>query len=106
MKEKFAWQGTIVEGKQKEYIKRHNNIWPQMKKVLKEAGICNYSIWMIGNKVFGYYECLKGVAYASRIQNESPVVSKWNDYMKDILIFEKHSKKTAQPNLKQVFELK
>ena len=29
----------------------------EMKEVLAKAGIVNYSIWMQGEELFGYYEC-------------------------------------------------
>ena len=53
--EKYAWRGKIVPGMQEEYKKRHDNIWPEMKEVLADAGIVNYSIWMQGEELFGYY---------------------------------------------------
>ena len=87
--EKYAWRGKIVPGMQEEYKKRHDNIWPEMKEVLANAGIVNYSIWMQGEELFGYYECEKGVEYAAKVQAESDVVKKWDEYMKDILIMEK-----------------
>ena len=59
--EKYAWRGKIVLGMQEEYKKRHDNIWPEMKEVLADAGIVNYSIWMQGEELFGYNECEKGV---------------------------------------------
>ena len=69
--EKYAWRGKIVPGMQEEYKKRHDNIWPEMKEVLANAGIVNYSIWMQGEELFGYYECEKGVEYAAKVQAES-----------------------------------
>lgn len=103
--ERYAWKGRILEGKQEEYKRRHDQIWPEMKQVLKEAGICRYSIWMAGDELFGYYECEKGVAYAAKIQAESEVVAQWDEYMKDILIMEKDPITGAQPLLEQVFWL-
>lgn len=103
--ERYAWKGRILEGKQEEYKRRHDQIWPEMKQVLKEAGICRYSIWMAGDELFGYYECEKGVAYAAKIQAESEVVARWDEYMKDILIMEKDPITGAQPLLEQVFWL-
>ena len=44
--EKYAWKAKIKPGKKEEYIYRHSNIWPELVEVLKEAGICNYSIWI------------------------------------------------------------
>lgn len=103
--EKYAWKARIKEGSLEEYVKRHNEIWPDMVNVLKEAGIKNYSIWNSGLDLFGYYECEKGVDYASKIQSESEIVKRWDEYMKDILIIEKDPVTKAQPLLKKVFEL-
>ena len=58
-----------------------------------------------GCRLFGYYECEKGVAYAEKVQAESPVVDRWNDYMKDILELEMDPVTGAQPKLEQVFRL-
>lgn len=104
--EKYAWRGKIVPGMQEEYRKRHDNIWPEMKEVLANAGIVNYSIWMQGEELFGYYECEKGVDYAAKVQAESDVVKKWDEYMKDILIMEKDPATGAQPLLTQVFSFR
>ncbi len=104
--EKYAWKGLIVEGSIDEYIKRHDEIWPEMKEVLEKAGIVNYSIWNVGNELFGYYECEKGVEYAAKVQAESEVVDRWNEYMKDILIMEMDPETGAQPKLRQVFKFR
>jgi L-rhamnose mutarotase len=104
--EKYAWKGKIVDGSLDEYIKRHDEIWDEMKKVLSDAGIVNYTIWNVGNELFGYYECEKGVEYAARIQAESEVVDKWNEYMKDVMRMEMDEKTGAQPLMEQVFYLK
>ena len=103
--EKYAWRAKIVSGKKAEYIKRHDTIWPEMKSVLKEAGIKNYTIWFHNDELFGYYECEKGIEYAAKVQKESPVVDRWNEYMKDILIMEMDEDTGAQPKLEKVFEL-
>ena len=81
-------------------------IWPEMVEVLKEAGVCNYTIWCDGNDLFGYYECEKGVDYAAKVQAEGDVVKKWDEYMKDILIMEKDPVTGAQPLLTQVFSFR
>ena len=102
--EKYAWKGLIKEGYLDEYIKRHNEIWPEMKDMLYEAGIKNYTIWNVGNELFGYYECEKGVDYASIVQTNSDINKKWDEYMKDIMIMEKDPITGAQPLLKCVFK--
>ena len=104
--EKYAWKAKIVDGTIDEYKRRHDALWDEMKEVLASAGIVNYTIWNVGNELFGYYECEKGVEYAAKVQAESPIVDKWNEYMKDILIMEMDPETGAQPMLKKVFSFK
>ncbi len=104
--ERYAWKAILLDGKLEEYKKRHDEIWPEMLEVLKASGIVNYSIWNVGNELFGYYECLYGAEFAAKVQAESPVVDKWNDYMKDVMIMETDSDTGAQPRMEQVFFLK
>lgn len=104
--EKYTWKATIKNGKLEEYVKRHNNLWPEMKEVLARAGIVNYTIWNCGNELFGYYECEKGADFAAKIQRESEVVDRWNDYMKDIMVMELDKETGAQPRLTKVFSFR
>lgn len=103
--ERMAWKGRIKPGCKEEYIKRHDEIWPEMIAVLKEAGICNYTIFANGDELFGYYECEKGIVYAESTQANSPVVDRWNEYMKDILELEMDPETGAQPKLATVFRM-
>ena len=102
--ERYAWKATVLPGKLEEYIYRHDNIWPEMKQVLHDAGIRNYTIWNVGNELFGYYEC-DSVEYAAKVQAESPVVDKWNEYMKDVMDMPLDPETGAQPHLEEVFYL-
>lgn len=104
--ERYAWKARIKEGKKAEYKKRHDEIWPEMKELLKSAGIANYSIWNVDDELFGYYECEKGVEFAAKVQAESPVVQRWNEYMKDVMEMEVDPETGAQPHLTEVFYLK
>lgn len=101
--ERYAWKATVKEGKLEEYRRRHREIWQEMKDVLAEAGIRNYTIWNTGNELFGYYECEKGVAFAGETQAQSPVVDRWNEYMKDVMTMEADPETGAQPKLTEVF---
>ncbi len=103
--EKYAWTARIVDGMKDEYRRRHDEIWPELVELLKSAGIKNYTIWNTGDVLFGYYECERGVKFAADTQNNSPIVAKWDEYMKDVLIMEKDEKTGAQPLLECVFEL-
>ena len=102
--EKYAWKAKILDGKREEYIRRHNEIWQEMKDVLNKAAIVNYTVWICGNDLFGYYECEKGIKHAAKTQAESPIVAKWNEYMSDIIIMDIDPITGAQPLLEKVFE--
>ena len=103
--ERYAWKAKVKDGKIEEYRRRHDEIWEEMKDVLKSAGICNYSIWLVGNDLFGYYECQKGIEYAAKVQAESSVVDRWNEYMQDVMEMEFDEKTGAQPLMTEVFYL-
>ena len=100
--ERYAWKATVKDGMLEEYIRRHDHIWPEMKEMLHEAGIRNYTIWNVGNELFGYYEC-DNIQHASEVQSKSEVNAKWDVYMKDVMVMERDPVTGAQPLLKQVF---
>ena len=100
--ERFTWKAKILPGMHDEYKKRHNEIWPEMLQLLREAGICNYSIWCIGDDLFGYYECSKGISHALDTQAKSPIVAQWNVYMKDVMVMEADAK-TGTNGLREMF---
>ena len=101
--EKYAWTAKIVPGMKDEYKRRHDEIWQSMKDMLNEAGIVNYTIWLTGDVLFGYYECTEGIAHAARVQAQSRIREEWDKYMKDVLIMEKDPVTGAQPKLECVF---
>ena len=103
--ERYAWKARVLDGKLGEYKRRHDEIWPEMVEVLKAAGIRHYSIWNSGNDLFGYYECEKGAAYAAQVQAQSPVVERWNAYMKDVMVMDTDPETGAQPHMQAMFYL-
>lgn len=100
--ERFAWKARLLPGQLEEYTRRHDEIWPEMSQVLDAAGIRNYTIWTEGQTLFGYYEC-DSVEEAARIQAQSPVVDRWNAYMKDVMVMEFDPATGTTVQLKQVF---
>ncbi|MCL2478576.1 MAG: L-rhamnose mutarotase [Treponema sp.] len=101
--ERFTWKAKLLPGKKAEYIKRHKELWPEMTEVLNQAGIHNYTIWCSGDELFGYYESEKGNAWASKVQAESPVVDRWNEYMKDVMVTDIDPATGTHYELEQVF---
>ena len=100
--ERFAWKARLLPGKLDEYRKRHDEIWPELTQVLNQAGISNYSIWTDGETLFGYYEC-ENVAYAAKVQASSPVVDRWNVYMKEVMVMDFDPETGTSVQMKEIF---
>ncbi len=100
--ERFTWKARILPGMLEEYVKRHDEIWPEMTEVLNQAGIRNYTIWQVGDELFGYYEC-ESVEHAARVQSQSPVVDRWNEYMREVMRMEFDPATGTSVMLRQVF---
>lgn len=99
--ERYAWKGYVRDGKLDEYVLKHDEIWPEMTDLLHQAGITNYTIWNIGNELFGYYEC-DSVQTALQVQAESAIVERWDEYMADLMYMDT-DEQGNQKQLKQVF---
>ena len=100
--ERFTWKARVLPGMLNEYIRRHEEIWPEMTEVLNRAGVRNYTIWNVEDELFGYYEC-DDIARASRVQAQSPVVDRWNRYMKDVMVMAFDPETGTSVRLRQVF---
>lgn len=73
-----------------EYIRRHNEIWPEMKELIKKAGIRNYTIWLSDGDIFAYYE-VEDLNKCREVLRDSEVKAKWDQYMSDIITFKNNS---------------
>lgn len=103
--DRYAWKAMLKPGMKEEYKRRHDAIWPEMVALLKAAGIRNYTIWSVGDELFGYYECEKGLDYAASVQAQSPIVDKWNQYMEDVMTMPLDPDTGVQPKLERMFFL-
>ena len=58
MKIRQAFVMSVHAGAEEEYEKRHNPIWPELEKVLKDYGVLNHSIFLHTetHQLFGYAE--------------------------------------------------
>lgn len=82
---RLAFKMYLNEGQKEEYQKRHNEIWPELKTMLKEAGVSEYSIFLDEetNALFAFQK----VAGDGGSQNlgQTEIVQRWWKYMSDIM---------------------
>lgn len=80
-----AFKMHLNEGMKEEYIKRHDEIWPELKQLLKKAGISDYSIFLDEetNTLFAVQKISGDESSQDLAQTET--VKKWWKYMADIM---------------------
>lgn len=102
--EKMLWKARLLPGMREEYIRRHDQIWPEMVEALRTAGICNYTIWNNGDELIGYYEC-PSLEDANRFERTCEVMHRWDDSMKGVMEMEREQKTGSTRRYEVVFEL-
>ena len=75
----------LKPGYEKEYEKSHAAIWPDLKKMLSDNGVCDYSIyWDKDTNILFACQKISGEE-SSQDMGNNPIVQKWWDYMADIM---------------------
>ena len=77
---------SLKPGRQEEYQRRHNPIWPELQEVLTRHGVSNYSIFLDRDtdKLFAYVEVESEQLWLSIAQTEA--CRRWWTFMKEIMV--------------------
>ena len=80
---RFAFKMKLNPGFRDEYKRRHEEIWPDLKMLLKKSGISEYSIFLDeeSNTLFAFQK--KSGETSSQDLGQDPLVQKWWAYMAD-----------------------
>ena len=80
-----SFKMKLKPGFEAEYQKRHDEIWPELSKVLTEAGVSDYSIFLDADTrtLFAVWKLTDDNTGAD-LPNH-PMVKKWWAYMADIM---------------------
>ena len=101
----LAFKMYLNEGQKAEYKKRHDEIWPELKMLLKGAGVSEYSIFFDEetNILFAFQK-VDGDA-GSQDLGQTEIVQKWWAFMADIMETNPDHSPVITP-LEEVFYLK
>jgi L-rhamnose mutarotase len=104
MKIRKAFVMSVNAGAEEEYEKRHNPIWPELEKVLKDHGVSNYSIFLHPEtrQLFGYAEIDNEEQWAAIASTDA--CQRWWKHMSDIMAYNPDNPPSAA-NLREVFHL-
>ncbi|HKJ79495.1 MAG TPA: L-rhamnose mutarotase, partial [Prolixibacteraceae bacterium] len=95
----------LNKGDKEEYKKRHDEIWPELKKMLKEAGVSEYSIFLDEetDTLFAFQK-VSGHS-GSQDLGQTEIVKKWWKHMADIMQTNPDNSPVTK-ELEEVFYLK
>jgi L-rhamnose 1-epimerase len=80
-----AFKMYLKPGCEEEYQRRHAAIWPELKKLLSDSGVSDYSIyWDRDTNILFAFQKTAGEG-GSQDLGSNPIVKKWWDYMADIM---------------------
>lgn len=101
---KKAVRMKLYPGLKKEYERRHNELWPGMRSMLKEHGVQSYSIYYDPETdyLFGYLEIEDEEKWTKSADTE--INRKWWDFMEDMMETNPDNSPVTV-DLEQVFEL-
>jgi L-rhamnose mutarotase len=102
--QRIAFKMKLFKGNEDEYKKRHDAIWPELKQLLKETGVADYSIFLDEetNFLFGVLK-IENPLKLDELPHH-PVMKKWWAYMQDIMESNSDDSPVSVP-LKEVFYL-
>ncbi|WP_396635726.1 L-rhamnose mutarotase [Maribacter sp. R77961] len=100
--QRLAFKMKLNPGQKEAYTKRHNELWPELKKLLKDAGVSEYSIFIDEetNTLFAFQK-VSGDG-GSQDLAENPIVQKWWAFMADIMETNPDNSPVSEP-LEEVF---
>jgi L-rhamnose mutarotase len=81
---RYAWVLEVRAGYEEEYVRRHQEIWPEMVESLRSAGIRNYSIFRHGLTLFGYFET-DDIEKTREYLANNETNQRWSEWMDPIM---------------------
>ena len=101
---KFAFKMKLNPGCKNEYKRRHDAIWPELKALLKEAGVCDYTIYLDEDTNSLFAVQYQSGENSSQDLGTNPIVQKWWAYMADLMETNPDSSPVSIP-LEPVFHM-
>jgi L-rhamnose mutarotase len=92
-------------GKIEEYKRFHATVWPELDRLLREAGITTYVIYAWGDVLFSHMEVADYERMVERF-NGDPVAQRWEDEVGELIEYPNADAETGWPEmLEEVWSL-
>ena len=102
--EQIGFRMQLNAGQADEYRRRHDEIWPELVTLLKDAGISDYSIFL-HEETLSLFAVLRRTAdHGMDSLPLDPVMQRWWEHMADIMASENNNEPVVE-SLERVFHL-
>ena len=101
---KLAFKMKLKPGFKDEYKKRHDEIWPELKNLLQENGISDYTIFLDEETNILFAVQQQDGNQSSQDLGQTAIVQKWWAYMADIMETNADNSPVSKP-LVEVFHM-
>ena len=66
-----------------EYRRYHDDVWPEIIETIRESGIENMEIYLLGNRMFMIMDTVDDFSFEdkARLDADNPAVQKWEQLM-------------------------
>lgn len=102
--EKYAFRMRLNPGCRAEYIRRHDEIWPELAALLKQAGVSDYSIHLDAETNLLFATLWRTDDHGMDALPDHPVMKRWWAHMAGIMETNPDHSPVAVP-LETVFHL-
>jgi len=82
---RIAGKMKLFPGMREEYLRRHREIWPELVRELKAAGISDYSIYLDEETLTLFYTLKLADDNSYAELPRKAIMKKWWDHMKDLM---------------------
>lgn len=102
MHKRVAFKMKLNRGTIESYKKRHEKLWPELQKLLKDAGISEYSIFFDEETHLLFAFQKQAGDQGSQDLGKALIVQQWWNYMSDIMETNPDNSPVSTP-LEEVF---
>ncbi|TQM94346.1 L-rhamnose mutarotase [Roseinatronobacter monicus] len=102
--EKYAFKMQLNAGMEAEYKRRHDEIWPELVALLKDAGVSDYSIHLDPDTGILFGVLWRNDAHRMDDLPDHPVMQRWWAHMADLMQTNADSSPVATP-LRPMFHM-
>jgi L-rhamnose 1-epimerase len=83
--EKYAFKMKLNPGMEAEYRRRHDDIWPELQVLLREAGVSDYSIHLDPETGILFGVLTRAPDHRMADLPQHPAMKRWWAYMADLM---------------------